>query len=93
MLLPTTAKQYLLSGESAGGMMVQALMCESEVIPATVDAAVDILGGIGADYMDSAKCSKSQPLPFLKLHGMTDPFITYDKQVRLGWGCLPTCRC
>jgi hypothetical protein len=47
-----------------------------------ITAAVDILGGIGADYVKSGKCNNGPAAPFLKLHGMKDPFITYDKQVR-----------
>lgn len=46
-----------------------------------ITAAVDILGGIGADYVASGKCNNGPPAAFLKLHGMKDPFITYDRQV------------
>jgi hypothetical protein len=47
-----------------------------------ITAAVDILGGIGADYVTSGKCNNGLPAAFLKLHGMKDPFITYERQVR-----------
>lgn len=46
-----------------------------------ITAAVDILGGIGADYVKSGRCNNGPPAAFLKLHGMKDPFITYDRQV------------
>lgn len=54
----------LLTGDSAGGMMVQALLCESRVVSKVVTAAVDILGGIGKDYsqvkyMHSSSCLKT----------------------------------
>jgi len=71
--------QYLLTGDSAGGMMVQALLCESPVVARTVTAAVDVLGGIGKDYAYGPKCANNNAVAFLKIHGMTDPFITYDK--------------
>lgn len=48
------------------------------------------MGGIGSDYVASGKCSGGQPAAFMKLHGMTDPFITYDKQVRLFCFFLPS---
>lgn len=47
-----------------------------------ITAAVDILGGIGADYVKSGKCNNGPPAAFLKMHGVKDPFITYDRQVR-----------
>lgn len=47
-----------------------------------ITAAVDILGGVGSDYIKSGKCNNGAPAAFLKLHGVKDPFITYDKQVR-----------
>lgn len=46
-----------------------------------ITAAVDILGGIGANYVQSGKCSNGPPAAFLKMHGVKDPFITYDRQV------------
>lgn len=54
---------------------------QSSIIPNMITAAVDILGGVGADYIKSGKCSNGAPAAFLKLHGVKDPFITYDKQV------------
>jgi poly(3-hydroxybutyrate) depolymerase len=62
-------------------MMVHAILCQSKTIPDTVDAAVDMLGGIGADYARGPKCAKHKPVPFLKLHGIEDPFITYSKDI------------
>lgn len=46
-----------------------------------ITAAVDILGGVGADYLNSGKCNNGPPAAFLKMHGVKDPFITYDRQV------------
>lgn len=54
---------------------------QSAVIPPMITAAVDILGGVGADYVKSGKCANGPPAAFLKMHGVKDPFITYDKQV------------
>lgn len=59
--------------------MVHAILCQSKSIPKMVDAAIDMLGGIGADYARGPECAASgaTPIPFLKLHGVDDPFITY----------------
>lgn len=73
--------QILLTGESSGGMLVHVLLCQSSVIPGMITAAVDILGGVGADYVRSGKCANGPPAAFLKMHGVKDPFITYDKQI------------
>eukprot|EP00775_Hariotina_reticulata_P009179 gene9179-9345_t len=73
--------KYLLSGDSAGGMMVQALLCESRGVTQTITAAVDVLGGIGKDYAYGPKCANKNAVAFLKIHGMTDPFITYDTEI------------
>lgn len=81
MLLLLSSPQYLLTGESAGGMMVHAILCQSRVIPGLVDAAIDMLGGVGADYVRGPKCGSHKPIPFLKLHGIEDPFITYSKDI------------
>lgn len=62
-------------------MMVHAILCQSRVIPAMVDAAIDMLGGIGADYARGPWCATHDPIPFLKLHGIEDPFITYSKDI------------
>lgn len=59
-------------------MLVHALLCQSKVIPTTVDAAVDILGGIGADYMQGTKCTTSPAMPFLKLHGEDTTLHLWD---------------
>jgi len=59
-------------------MMVQALLCESSRVARTVTAAADVLGGVGRDYAHGPQCSNRNAVAFLKIHGMTDPFITYD---------------
>jgi hypothetical protein len=73
--------QMLLSGVSAGGMMVQTLLCQSPAVSAAITAAVDMLGGIGSDYALSPQCETSTAVPFLKLQGTDDPSITFDKQI------------
>lgn len=62
-------------------MMVHAILCQSKVIPSMVDVAIDMLGGIGADYARGPACAAHTPIPFLKLHGIEDPFITYSKDI------------
>jgi hypothetical protein len=73
--------QYYLSGESAGGMMVHALLCQSRAVASAVDAAADMLGGISADYAAS-KCAApaTEAVPFMKLHGIEDPNIPYAQR-------------
>lgn len=61
--------------------MVHAILCQSKVIPGMVDAAIDMLGGIGADFARGPECAGAKPVPFLKLHGIEDPFITYSKDI------------
>jgi hypothetical protein len=73
--------QMLLSGVSAGGMMVQTLLCQSPAVSAAVTAAVDMLGGIGSDYALGPQCAASSAVPFLKLQGTDDPSITFDTQI------------
>lgn len=69
--LPPLHAQLYLSGESAGGMMVQVLLCQKPRVADAVTAAADIMGGIGAEYSASAACADSHAVPFLKLHGET----------------------
>lgn len=57
-----------------------------------ITAAVDILGGVGADYVQSGKCANGPPAAFLKMHGVKDPFITYNKQVCVTL-CVTVCDC
>jgi poly(3-hydroxybutyrate) depolymerase len=73
--------QIYLSGDSAGGMMVYVMLCQSQVVPRMVAAAADILGGVGRDYARSRACQNSKAVPFLKIQGMKDPFITYDRDI------------
>ncbi|KAF6259797.1 hypothetical protein COO60DRAFT_974661 [Scenedesmus sp. NREL 46B-D3] len=75
------AGQIYLSGHSAGGMMVHTMLCQSRVVPGLVAAAVDILGGIGSEYSRSAPCRSSKAVPFLKIQGVKDPFIAYNRDI------------
>ncbi|KAI8471377.1 MAG: hypothetical protein J3K34DRAFT_520610 [Monoraphidium minutum] len=81
--LPLAGDQLYLSGESAGGMLVNAVLCESEPVAAAVAAAADMLGGLGADYAASRGCAPgggdAPALPYLKLHGTEDPSIPFDQ--------------
>lgn len=69
--------KFWVSGTSAGGMMVNYLLCKSELFQNTATAVVDMLGGVGESFLNS--CSPKRYLPHLILHGMVDPIITYDK--------------
>jgi hypothetical protein len=60
-------------------------LLQSSIVPRMITAAVDILGGVGSDYVKSGKCSNGPPAAFLKMHGVKDPFITYDRQVCEFW--------
>jgi hypothetical protein len=71
----------LLSGVSAGGMMVQTLLCQSPAVASAITAAVDMLGGIASDYAAGPQCQQSSAVPFLKLQGTDDPSIAYDRQI------------
>ncbi|GBF97532.1 hypothetical protein Rsub_10455 [Raphidocelis subcapitata] len=78
--LPMTKGQYYLSGESAGGMLVHVLLCQSPAVAGAITAAADLLGGIGADYAKGPDCSKpSYTMPFIKMHGLDDPNIPYTQ--------------
>jgi hypothetical protein len=58
-------------------MMVNYLLCKSELFQNTATAVVDMLGGVGESFMGS--CSPKRHLPHLILHGTVDPIITYDR--------------
>lgn len=73
--------QIYLSGDSAGGMMVYVMLCQSQVVSRMVTAAADILGGVGREYAQSRACQNSKAVPFLKIQGVKDPFITYDRDI------------
>lgn len=60
--------------------MVETLLCQSNILDGKVTAAVDILGGIGADYALKS-CARTSSVPYLHLHGIEDPTLTYDKRV------------
>lgn len=61
--------------------MVEALLCQSPAVVSKISAAVNILGGVGADYALGANCSASPPIRYMHLHGMEDPSITYHKRI------------
>ncbi|WIA19613.1 hypothetical protein OEZ85_005551 [Tetradesmus obliquus] len=79
--LPMAPGKMLLSGVSAGGMMVETLLCQSPAVAASITAAVDMLGGIASDYAAGPACSSSSAVPFLKLQGTDDPSIAYNRQI------------
>jgi poly(3-hydroxybutyrate) depolymerase len=81
LLLLLLLLQIFLSGHSAGGMMVHTMLCQSQVVPRLVAAAADILGGIGREYSQTGSCRSSRAIPFLKIQGTKDPFITYDRDI------------
>jgi hypothetical protein len=57
------------------------MLCQSQVVPRLVTAAADILGGIGREYSQTGSCRSSGAIPFLKIQGVKDPFITYDRDI------------
>jgi hypothetical protein len=58
-------------------MMVNYLLCKSELFQRTATAVVDMLGGVGESFL--GQCSPKVQLPHLILHGMEDSVITYWK--------------
>jgi adenine/guanine phosphoribosyltransferase-like PRPP-binding protein len=62
-------------------MMLHALLCQSQRVARAVDAAADLLGGIGAEYA-VGKCAApaTEAVPFIKLHGMEDPNIPFVQE-------------
>lgn len=62
-------------------MLLEALMCESSTLATTITAAVNILGGIGADYALGSACASSPAISYLHLHGMKDPSISYNAAI------------
>lgn len=58
--------------------MVETLLCQSGATKSSLAAAVNVLGGIGRDF--SGSCSGSN-VNYLKIHGMEDGSIYYDKDV------------
>lgn len=74
---PVDANKFFVTGTSAGGMMVNYLLCKSELFQSTATAVVDILGGVGESFL--GQCRPKRFVPHLILHGMDDPIITYYK--------------
>ncbi|WIA11692.1 hypothetical protein OEZ85_011789 [Tetradesmus obliquus] len=75
--LSVDKSKFWVTGTSAGGMMVNYLLCKSELFQRTATAVVDMLGGVGESFL--GQCSPKVQLPHLILHGMEDPVITYWK--------------
>jgi poly(3-hydroxybutyrate) depolymerase len=65
-----------MSGTSAGGMMVDLLLCKSPFIQRTITAAANILGGIGQDF--SSQCQPSKQVPLALIHGENDAVIGFS---------------
>ena len=62
-------------------MLIEALLCESNQAVSNVAAVVDALGGIGRDYARGGACANAVGhVPYLKLHGMKDASLTYDRE-------------
>lgn len=64
-----------MTGTSAGGMMVENLLCSSSVISKAVTAAVDIIGGAGTPVR--ASCRPAGKVPLRILHGEIDPVLKF----------------
>lgn len=77
MLAIFPTMQFWVTGTSAGGMMVNYLLCKSQLFVETATAVVDILGGVGESF--TGQCQPKKFLPHLILHGQDDPIITYWK--------------
>jgi hypothetical protein len=60
-------------------MMVHAVLCGPQARSLRISAAVDALGGVGRDWAARGACKGSPPVPFLKLQGKKDPFVTFDR--------------
>ena len=68
-------RRFYLSGTSAGGMMVENLLCQSSAVQSRLSAAVSILGGIGENFAPS--CHPTRAVPLMLLHGEADTVIGY----------------
>ncbi len=71
-------RQIFMSGTSAGGMMVHNLLCRSTVVGRTVSAAVDMLGGLGAQVTRGA-CRPAKSVPFRIVHGEVDEVLKFNE--------------
>lgn len=70
--------QVYLTGTSAGGMMLENLLCSSALISKRVAAAVDIIGGIGRPMLTQCKPPGGRRVPFRILHGENDQVLHWD---------------
>lgn len=75
--LSVCAVQFWVTGTSAGGMMVNYMLCKSQLFVDTATAVVDQLGGVGASFTTPGNCQPKKLLPHLILHGQDDQIITY----------------
>ena len=80
-LLPPPTLQIYMTGTSAGGMMVEHLLCSSALIPNTIAAAVDIIGGAGTPLRDS--CNPAVKVPLRILHGEEDPVLHFNESTEV----------
>lgn len=79
-----------MTGTSAGGMMLENLLCTSSLVQQKLAAAVDIIGGMGADF--PSRCKPDKQVPLLMIHGTKDPVISYTNQQEVdGAKFLSTC--
>jgi len=72
------AGQMFVSGNSAGGMMVYELLCESEWFAKNLAAAAVFSGGVGEGYACRGGRASAR-VPLLVLHGQDDEVIGYRK--------------
>lgn len=94
------AKTYL-TGTSAGGMMLQNLLCTSSVVASRVTAAVDIIGGIGSPMKAACHPANRRHVPLRILHGENDQVLRWDQPTDVDGApflstsefLLPSCFC
>lgn len=75
---PWPPLQIYLTGTSAGGMMLQNLLCSSSLVSSRVAAAADLIGGIGAPMKAQCKPAGKRRVPLRMIHGEADQVLRYD---------------
>jgi poly(3-hydroxybutyrate) depolymerase len=74
------AGKLFVSGNSAGGMMVYHLLCQSAWFARNLAAASVFSGGVGEQYeCKGPGAAASKRVPLLVLHGQVDDVIGYQK--------------
>ena len=68
-----------LTGTSAGGMMLQTLLCKSSLVASRVAAAVDVIGGIGAPMKGQCSPPGKRRVPLRIIHGENDQVLRWDQ--------------